>query len=64
MPATFDWDLWLGPAPKRSFVDRWPGAAMGVLGRRLDWDPGAMAFPNRPEATRHLTPEYQNGWTL
>ena len=24
IPATFDWDLWLGPAPKRPFVANWP----------------------------------------
>ena len=24
VPATFDWDLWLGPAQKRPFVAHWP----------------------------------------
>lgn len=24
VPSTFDWDLWLGPAEKRPFVDKWP----------------------------------------
>jgi hypothetical protein len=24
VPATLDWDLWLGPAPKRDFVAHWP----------------------------------------
>ncbi len=39
-------------------------AALRVPGRRLDWDPAAMAFPNCPEATKLLTPTYENGWTL
>lgn len=24
VPSTLDWDLWLGPAEKRPFVDKWP----------------------------------------
>ena len=24
VPATFDWNLWLGPAPARPFKDKWP----------------------------------------
>jgi len=24
VPSTFDWDLWLGPAEKRPFVNQWP----------------------------------------
>jgi len=24
IPKTFDWDLWIGPAPMRPFVDEWP----------------------------------------
>jgi hypothetical protein len=24
VPATFDWKLWLGPAPVRPFVEKWP----------------------------------------
>ena len=24
VPSTFDWDLWLGPAPERPFVAEWP----------------------------------------
>ncbi len=24
VPQTLDWDLWIGPAPMRPFVDRWP----------------------------------------
>ena len=25
IPASFDWKLWLGPAPQRPFKDQWPG---------------------------------------
>jgi predicted dehydrogenase len=24
VPASLDWDLWIGPAPMRPFVDKWP----------------------------------------
>jgi len=33
VPRTLDWNLWLGPAPMRPFVDRWPEGLIGVLGR-------------------------------
>ncbi len=62
-----------GPAPS----EHWPdcgapltelvllgNAALRVPGKRLEWDPAAMRFPNSPEATKLLTPAYENGWTL
>jgi hypothetical protein len=28
VPGTFDWDLWLGPAPKRPWVAEWPADSL------------------------------------
>ncbi len=62
-----------GPAPSEHWPDSGApltelvllgNAALRVPGKRLAWDPAAMRFPNCPEATKLLTPEYQNGWTL
>jgi hypothetical protein len=30
VPETFDWDLWLGPAPKRPWVAEWPEGALAM----------------------------------
>jgi len=30
VPATFDWNLWLGPAPARPFKDKWPEDALAL----------------------------------
>lgn len=27
VPSNLDWDLWLGPAPRRAFLDKWPEEA-------------------------------------
>jgi predicted dehydrogenase len=30
VPDSFDWDLWLGPAPKRPWVKEWPADSLAV----------------------------------
>lgn len=45
VPKTFDWDLWLGPAPSRPFKDKWPegerssrkGRAQGAVYHPFAW---------------------------
>ena len=45
VPSTFDWDLWLGPAEKRTFADQWPencpypGMACANWGKRGVYHP-------------------------
>src|SRR6202007_336595 len=29
VPPDLDWDLWLGPAPERPYLDKWPEEAEG-----------------------------------
>jgi predicted dehydrogenase len=31
IPSTLDWDLWIGPAPMRPFVERWPEGHLAPL---------------------------------
>jgi len=31
VPDTFDWDLWIGPAPKRPFVKEWPANSLPLV---------------------------------
>lgn len=42
VPATFDWQLWLGPAPQRPFKANWPQGdpALTQLKASLDWIKG------------------------
>jgi len=39
VPASLDWNLWLGPAPARPFKDRWPAGhyALAQLKANPDW---------------------------
>jgi hypothetical protein len=30
VPETFDWDMWLGPAPKRPWVSEWPAGSLAL----------------------------------
>ncbi len=31
VPDTFDWDLWLGPASKRPFANKWPAGSLPLV---------------------------------
>lgn len=51
VPASLDWDLWIGPAPMRPFVDHWPkevrmqrGGVYHPFGWRGWWDTGCGAL--------------------
>lgn len=38
--------------------------AVRFPGRRLEWDSPGLRFPNAPEADRHLTKDYREGWKV
>jgi len=40
------------------------GNAAIRAGKKLEWDPAALAFNNDPAATRFLSREYRKGWKL
>ena len=46
VPANLDWDLWIGPAPMRPYVDKWPkgGAVYQPVVWRAWWDFGCGAL--------------------
>lgn len=43
VPAHLDWQLWLGPAPRRPFKSNWPKGHPALTQMNLkDWDPGVQ----------------------
>jgi predicted dehydrogenase len=52
IPRTLDWDLWIGPAPMRPFVDKWPDGDLAL--RQV------KASKNPPPAVYH--PWNFRGW--
>lgn len=60
-----------GPTPMSNFAHAGPfteaillGNAALRSGKRLDWDPVGMRFPNAPEADQYLRDEYAFGFEL
>jgi len=51
VPSTFDWDLWIGPAPMRPFKDKWPEGHLALE---------QLSFKNGPRAVYH--PWNFRGW--
>ena len=45
VPSTLDWDLWLGPAPKRPFVARWPEGHYALAQVNAGRPPSAVYHP-------------------
>ncbi len=76
VPDTFNWDRWLGPAPKRPWGAHWPDCAVPLselvllgcvavrTGTHFKWDGLNMRFTNSEDADRLVKPNYENGWKL
>jgi hypothetical protein len=45
VPATLDWDLWLGPAKKRDFAERWPKGSPIPEMSKANWCGDAVYHP-------------------
>lgn len=45
VPKTFDWNAWIGPAPMRPFVERWPAGHLALESVKVKHGPDAVYHP-------------------